>query len=260
MTVGVFTTLTDPARRGDHYKESIECYEALSDRLVIVDGHSTWPQEFDWTLIGQHFQWGYENCDTDWVIHADLDFVFHERDFGRIKQALKDYPNSPAVSFYKWQFILPDRYNLKSRLVIAVNKAKFGDRIKFNGGGDLCQPTLDGKDLDLSEIPQAGVPFYNYEKLTKTVSQIADDVGRMDRAYYSHFGKYLYGKGNDMSALDGWFQMVKGRFNKPHKHIGIEEHPKFIQKAILNLTPEQFGYNGLGILEENDYVKSGLCS
>lgn len=254
-SVGIFTTLTDPERRGDHYKESIECYEALADRVVIVDGHETWPQEFEWTDIAKHFQWGYENCDTDWVIHADLDFLFHERDFGRIKQALKDYPNSPAVSFYKWQFVLPDRYNLKSRLVIAVNKKMFGDRIKFNGGGDGCQPTLDGKDFDLNELPQAGVPFYNYEKLLKTPSQIADDVGRMDRAYFRTFGKYIYGSGNDMSAYDGWLQMMKGRFAKPQKQISLDDHPKFIKETIRTLQPGQWGYDGFGILQENNYVK-----
>lgn len=260
MNVGIFTTLTDPGRRGDHYEESIACYEAFADKLVIVDGHDTWPQEFEWPLIGQHFQWGYEKCDTDWVIHMDLDFLFHERDFARIRQSLKDYPNSPAVSFYKWQFILPDRYNLKSRLILAVNKKKFGDRIRFNGGGDGCQPTLDGKDLDINEIPQSGVPFYNYEKLLKSASQIADDVGRMDRAHFITFGSYMYGKGTDMSAYDGWLQMVKGRFSKPSKQIELEDHPKFIKETIRNLEPENFGYSGFGILGENNYVKSPMRS
>lgn len=253
-SIGIFTTLKDPGRRGDHYEESIKCYEDLADRLIIVDGHTSWPQEFNWPLIGEHFQIGYDRCDTDWVIHCDLDFLFHERDFGRIKDALRDYPSSPAVSFYKWQFILPDRYNLKSRLLLAVNKKAFGDRIKFNGGGDLCQPTLDGQDLDINEMPQAGVPFYNYEKMTKNVEQIADDVGRMDRAYFRHFGKYLYGTGDDTSALQGWFEMEVGRFNKPAREIKLEEHPKYIQETIKNLTPDQWGYGGFGLLPNNNYV------
>ncbi len=255
MNIGIFTTMTEPIRRGDHYRQSLDCYEALADKVVVIDGEGTWPQEFEWPIIGQHFQWGYERCDTDWVIHTDLDFLFHERDFARIRQVLEDNPEAPAISFYKWQFILPDRYNLKSRLVLAVNKKKYGNRIKFNGGGDLCQPTLDGEDINIDSIPEAGIPFYNYEKMCKTVVQIADDVGRMDRAYYGTFGKYMYGKGNDMSALDGWLQMVKGRFNKPQKHILLSDHPKFIQDTILNLAPDEFGFGGLGLLEENDYIR-----
>lgn len=260
MTVGIFTTLTDPGRRGDNYQDALNCYEEFADKVVIVDGHETWPQEFKWIDISKHFQWGYEKCDTDWVIHMDLDFLFHQKDFGKIRQALKDYPHSPAVSFYKWQFILPDRYNLKSRLILAVNKKKFGDKIKFNGGGDGCQPTLDGRDLDINDMPQAGIPFYNYEKLTKTIAQVADDVGRMDRAYFRTHGSYMYGQGNDMSAFDGWMQMVKGRFSKPARSINLDEHPKFVQETIKNLTPEQFGYSGFGILEENNYVKNSLRS
>lgn len=255
MTVGIFTTLTDPGRRGDNYEDAIECYEAFADRVIIVDGHETWPQEFEWPVISRHFQWGYERCDTDWVIHMDIDWLFHESDFDKIRQALKDYPSSPAVSFYKWQFILPDRYNLKSRLVIAINKKMYGDRVKFNGGGDGCQPTLDGKELEMANMPQAGIPFYNYEKILKTPAQISDDVGRMDRAYFRTFGNYIYGSGNDMSAWDGWVQMMKGRFMKPSKQIAIEEHPKFIRTTIKNLTEDNWGYSGFGILQENNYVK-----
>ena len=261
--------------RGDNAVDALECYTNLADETVIVDGSHpeyvnggptqdgdkdhpefvmhNWPQQFSWNFIGQQFQRGYEACTGDWVIHADLDFIFHERDFGRIRQALKDYPNTPAVSFYKWQFVLPDRYNLKSRLAIAVNKEKFGDRIKFNGGGDLCQPTLDGKDLDLNEIPQAGVPFYNYEKLIKTKEQIIDDVERMDDAYIKYFGRTLY-RTDELTAYEGWYNMVSGRFSKPSKSIPLSDHPKYIQETIKNLKPEHFGYNGFGLIEGGVYA------
>lgn len=262
--ISIFTTATDPLRRGDIYAESIRCYEDLAEEVVVVDGgfldykkrvKSTWPKEFDWSFIGQQFQKGYLACRGDWVIRCDLDYIFHENDFEKIRQALSDNPRSPGVSFYKWQFVQPDRYNLKSRLVIAVNKKEFGDRIRFDGGGDLCQPTLDGNLLELTEMPQAGIPFYNYEKLTKTVEQIADDVGRMDRAYFKHFGKYLYGSGDDQSAFDGWIKMSIGRYLKPSKTIRLEEHPKYIQETIKNLRPDQFGHNAFGQLEENRYAQ-----
>lgn len=254
MTVGIFTTLTDPGRRGDHYRESIACYEEFADRVVIVDGHSTWAKEFEWGVIGQHFQWGYDRCDTDWVIHMDLDFLFHENHFNKIREVLNKNPDEPAISFHKLQFILPDRYNIKSRLVLAVNKKKFGESIKFNGGGDKCQPTLFGEDLEIDKLVEAKIPFYNYEKLIKTEEQIADDVGRMDRAYFRSFGKYLYGKGDDTSALEGWFDMVINRYKKPSTSINLGEHPKYIRDTIKNLRPDQFGYNGIGRLERNSYA------
>lgn len=251
MKLSIFTTASRGASAGDTLDQAMNCYYALADEVVV--NTNEWPNDFSWDFIGHKFQEAYEQTTGDWVIHADLDFIFHEHDFGKIRQALKDYPNAPAVSFYKWQFILPDRYNLKSRLAIAVNRGKFGDRIRFNGGGDLCQPTLDGVDIDLNEIPQAGVPFYNYEKLTKNKKQIMDDVERMDNAYLKYFGQTLYSN-DELTAYEGWLRMACGRFNKPQAHIKLEQHPKYIQETIRNLTPDQWGYDGFGNLERNDYA------
>ena len=187
----------------------------------------------------------------------DLDFLIHEKDFVKVREAAQRMLDEklPAMSFWKFQFILPDRYNLKSRLVIMVNKRDYGNRIKFDSSGDLCQPSLDGKYLSPDDVPEARIPFYCYEKLLKTKKQIADDQGRMERAWFRHFGEYQMGSdGTNESALEHWIEAQKGKFNKPQKHIKLEEHPIFVQETIKNLKPEQFGYSGFGELGENDYV------
>lgn len=278
MKLSIFTTVTSPNTRGDNIYDANRCFGELADEVVVIDGSMQgtnydkkwcddaaysfikreiyeWPKEFDWPFIGQQFQRGYEHATGDWVIHADLDFIFHENDFADIRKAIEENNDAPALSFWKYQFVQPDRYNLKSRLVIAVNKGKFGNRIRFDSGGDLCQPSLDGKKLSPDEVPEARAPFYNYEKLIKTKEQIVDDVERMDRAYERYFGKPLYSNGS-RSAFDGWMEMAIGRYHKPSKEIDINEHPKYMQETIKNLKPEQFGYNAFGILRENNYVKS----
>lgn len=278
MKLSIFTTGKLPQRRGDLHKESLTCYSELADEVVYLEGNTylkedrvrakqkyetlgikfanhAWRKEFKWPFIGEQFQRGYEACTGDWVIHMDLDMIFHEKDFGRIRQALRQFNDQPAVSFYKWQFVMPDRYNIKSRIVLAVNKAKFGDRIQFNGGGDLCQPTLDGNLLDVNTVPQAEVPIYNYEKILKTKSQIADDQGRMERAWHRHFGYYQMGSdGTNQDAYQRWVEAQKGKMNKPQKRIGLDEHPKYMQETIKNLVPENWGYDGHGHLERNSYV------
>jgi hypothetical protein len=275
MKLSVFTTVTDPKRRGDNFIDAWNCYSELADEVVRVDGsdkdikiwdnHHTyyvkegveWPQEFSWPLIGQQFQRGYEACTGDWVIHADLDFIFHERDFATLRKALELNKDAPGLSFWKYQFILPDRYNLKSRLVLAVNKGKYGDRIRFDSGGDLCQPSLDGQQIQIDDVPEARVPFYNYEKLLKTKEQIMNDQGRMERAYFRHFKRYqLAENGTDESAYDGWLRMQQGRFNKPQEFIGWGEHPQYVRETIRKLKPEQWGYSGFGNLEVNMYAQS----
>ncbi len=271
MKLSIFTTVTNPEKRGDNYKDALACYSELADEVVVINGgqaigspisniYSTfkkWPQEFDWAFIGEQFQRGYEAATGDWVIHADLDFVFHEKDFATIRAAMEAHPDAPALSFYKWQFILPDRYNLKSRLVIMVNKGKFGDRIRFDSGGDLCQPSLDGKELKPDDVPEIRVPFYNYEKMTKTQAQIRDDAGRMERAYQQHFGKMLY-ESEMRDAYKGLIEMMVGRFNKPQREIPLTDHPKFVQDTIRSLRPDQWGFNGFGLLPYNNYQKGEI--
>lgn len=275
MKLSVFTTVTNPLERGDLLTEPLACYDDLADELVVVDGSTDhlylddiefhirskkWAKEFKWDFIGQQFQRGYEACTGDWVIHADLDFIFHEGDFSRIRKFLIEHDNEPAVSFWKYQFIQPDRYTIKSRLVVAVNKGKFGDRIKFNSGGDLCQPSLDGEYIKPENVPEARVPIFNYEKITKTADQAMDDAGRMARAWHRQFGNYKLGGLDNESAFDEWFKMVKGRYSKPSEEVPIEAHPKYMRSTILELKPKHFGYSGWGMLGENNYVKSSRSS
>jgi glycosyltransferase involved in cell wall biosynthesis len=269
MKLSIFTTITNPTVRGDNWKDAIQCYRELADEVIIVSGgenpgitkldtvkikYNEWPQEFNWPFIGEQFQRGYEAATGDWVIHADIDFLFHENDFTQIREAMIDHPDAPALSFWKHQFILPDRYNLKSRLVIAVNKGRYGDRIKFNSGGDLCQPSLDGEEIKPDYVEEARVPLWNYEKILKNSNQVTDDCGRMARAWFRHFGEPKLGFDNE-GAFDEWVLMMKGRFAKDQQHIKLSAHPKYIQRTIENLQPDQFGYNGFGLFGDNDYMK-----
>lgn len=261
MKLSIFTTLTDPIKRGDLFDEAIACYADLADEVVIVDGSSRqtrnhitkerkiisseWLQEFEWKFIGQQFQRGYEACTGDWVIHADLDFIFHENDFDAIRRACEEHNDQPAFSMLKRQFVLPDRFNIKSRLVVAVNKGKFGDRIKFDSSGDLCQPSLDGKYIAPGTVPDIKIPIWNYEKILKTRKQIKDDTERMARAYHRTFGNWKLG--TTETAYEEWLKMQSGRLNKPHETVKLTDHPIYMQETIKNLKPEQFGYDGFGL-------------
>lgn len=278
MKLSVFTTITDSQRRGDLWRQASDCYEDLADEVVVVDGTyrfpttkdqfigelqgeghnkvvlNEWPKEFMWDFIGQQFQRGYEACTGDWVIHADLDFIFHEDDFDKIRNACVDWNEYPALTFNKRQFILPDRYNVKSRLVLAVNKRKFGDRIKFNSGSDLCQPSLDGNYISTNDVPNLKIPFYNYEKLLKTKEQIMEDQGRMERAYFRYFGQYQMGSnGTDEDAFQKWYETQKRKLKKPHQKIDLYQHPKYMQDTIEKLKPHQFGHSMFGY-KENSYI------
>lgn len=254
MKLSAFITITRPEERGDTFDQCYASASYLCDEVIVIDGENTWSREFNWKIIGEHFQSGYERCTGDWCLHLDTDFIIHENDFEALRKNLEVYNDQPAISLLKRQFILPDRFNLKSRLVVAVNKGKFGNRIRFNSGGDLCQPSLDGNYIEPGTVPDIRIPIWNYEKLIKTEAQIKDDVGRMARAWQAHFGEYRLGGPDDESAYKEWLHMVKGRFQKPSERVPLESHPKYIQETIKNLGPEQWGYSGFGNLGKNDYA------
>lgn len=275
MKLSIFTTITDPERRGDNWRDALRCYMEFADEVIVVDGskrsiehkivndpelecelkfiYSKWPREFSWDLIGKQFQKGYEAATGDWVIHADLDFLFHENDFERVRQIMKNNEYTVALNFIKWQFIVPHQYNVKSRLVVAVNKKVYGDRIKFNSGGDLCQPSLDGQEIKPSDVPETRVPIYNYDKMTKTRDQVVDDCKRMARAWKTYFGDEKLG--NDQNAYLEWLKMMLGRNNsKPQQLMALHRHPMFVQETIKNLKPEQWGFSAFNCLGDNLYV------
>lgn len=250
MKISAFITITNPGKRGDLFEQCLKSAEGFADEVIIIDGKDTWPKEFSWEIIGQHFQNGYEQATGDWVVHLDTDFIFHERSYPAIREAC--LTTAPAISFLKWQFILPDRYNIKSRLVLAVNKGRYGDRIRFDSGGDLAQPSLDGKYFPPGQAWETNIPFFNYEKPIKNKAQIKDDVERMARAYHRYFGEFKLG--TDQTAYKEWVQMMAGRFSKPSRRIPLGAHPKVMQDVISNLSPNQWGYNGFGNLERNSYT------
>ena len=133
--ISVFTTMTNPEERKDPYKEAINCYKELGDELIIVG--DDWPDEFKWDHIGKTFQKGFDECSGDWVIRMDLDYFFHEKDLNDIKNFLNSNTEQPAVAFPQYQFFTPDRFQVKTKICVALNKKEFPD-IKLNGGGDLC--------------------------------------------------------------------------------------------------------------------------
>ena len=73
----------------------------------------------------------------------DIDYFFHEKDRQKLLKYLNVYSDFPLVSFPQYQFYTIDRFHVKTRLCIGVNK-KFKNNIKLNGGGDLCLATFNG--------------------------------------------------------------------------------------------------------------------
>ncbi len=245
--ISIFTTMTNPEERNDPYKEALKCYEDFADEVVIVG--EDWPYEFSFDLIGKIFQSGFEKASGDWVIRMDIDYFFHENDFSNIKKILINNPDSPAIAFPQYQFFTPDRYHVKTKICIAMNKKKYPNIIS-NGGGDLCLPTLNNKRILPSMVPTTKIPVWQYDSIFRTREIIAEDRARFARAWKNYFNEWGdRGGGEPEEAFAAWFDMVQSKYKKHTLKKRLDEHPKYIKEKLLNLDPSYFGYDAFGLKE-----------
>ena len=246
--LSIATSYSNPEERMDPWKEALSCYEDLADE--VVRSGENWPYEFSWDYIGKTFNDSFNKATGDWVIRMDLDYFFHQDDFGIIINDLEKNFDKPAVAFPKVQFFTPERYALKTNIVIAYNKKKYPG-IKLNGGGDLCLPTLNGKEILPDEVPISKAWLWNYDCMFKTRDVIAEDRSRFARAWYRHFQDWGNEEGDDPDkAFENWMEMIKGRYQKHSKTIDIENHPKYILEKIKNLDETQFGHSAFGLRDD----------
>ncbi len=259
MNISIFTSYTDPEKRMDPWKEALNCYNDFADEVIVVGKH--WKQEFSFDYIGKVFQEGFDKSNGDWVIKMDIDTIFHENDFDKIKKALIRYRDYPAISLRKYQIFTPDRYHLKSRMSFILNKKNYPD-IKLNGGGDMCDPSLNGVLLDSNNIPTINIPFWNYDSSFKSKDVIAEDRARFARAWHSYFKDYGDRGGNTPElAFKAWFEMIESRYKKHIFKLRIEDHPRYFQPLIKNLSHDMFGYDLFGLKHTtkrnlNDYYNA----
>ncbi len=244
MKVSFFTSMTDPDARKDPWRESLSCYEQFADEVVIVG--KDWPYEFSWDYIQTVFQEGFDKCGGDWAFWMDIDTMFHEDSFEKIKKELKSYKEYPAIAFPKFQIFTPDRYHMKTHLVVALNKKLFPN-IKMNGGGDKLQPTINNKLIEISEIPKSTQPVWNYDSVFRTKEIIREDRARFARAW-NRFFKDLGNRGGEEpdEAYEAWLKMVFERYKYHVLKLKINDHPKFIKDSLAKLDEENFGYSMFG--------------
>lgn len=254
--ISIFTTITDPVRRQDPAKEAITNYLDLADEVVVVNGGSEsvgiksdklkvinykWSEEFKFGFIGEQFNRGYEACNGDWVMRCDIDYFIDEDEFKAAKEYLRD-TEEPTLAAVKKQFLLVDRYHAKSSIPVFFNKKKYGNRIKLNSGGDLCQPSLDGNEIKYSK---GIMEIWNYDFCFKEENIIKKDIGRFARAWEKEFDNRKLGGPDDESAFAKFIEMQVGRFNS-RKWQKVNKHIKYIQEKVNNITDKQFGYSMFG--------------
>lgn len=282
MKISIFTTIGNerigPDRRGDCYLEALESYCDLADEVVIVNGGSKidtfpslkikqvfcpWPWEWSWEQLPKAMNFGLDSCTGDWVIRCDIDYIFHENDIPTIRKMLDASPLSIVATFQKFSFVLKDMFYQKGGLPIAINALATGPMYGFgqatNTETDLCYPIrITGEnekgiptgEYEPEKFSKLGLPVFNYDYTFKTKEATSTEFYRFSKAYHRYFGSWRFGE-TEKKAFGVFIDMMKGRLSKCVYTIGDKgySHPKYIKRAINEVTPEMFGYNGWGLLK-----------
>jgi hypothetical protein len=233
MKITVATTYTNPEERRDPWKEALSCYEDFADEIVVTG--SDWPHDFSWELIGETFNKGFKEASGDWVMRMDIDYFIHEKQINNLKKSLIKYSDYPAICFPQYQFFIPSRFQLKTRLCIALNKKSFPN-IKLNGGGDMCLATLNSTLIQPKDIPNVNIPIYQYDSMFRTKKLIALDRSRFASAWFKYFGEYGDRGGSSPDiAYEYWYKNIMKKFSFHTNKINIDNHPKYIKEKLKNL-------------------------
>ena len=91
----------------------------------------------------------------------DVDYFFHEDDIEKIKNVLSENKQAKGIIFPQRQFYTPDRYSIKTKICLAVNKKVFPE-IMLNGGTDMFLPTYKGELLNSENSYFCKIPLWQW--------------------------------------------------------------------------------------------------
>jgi len=305
MKLSILTTITNPEQRQDKYKEAFKCYSDLADEVVVVNGGKAeffefekknityegkmygkavfkfinleWPEEWNWFELPRHLDAGRRNCTGDWIIKMDIDQMFHEKDFDRIKTKLAECPeNIDVATFQKMSMVYGNKYYQKGGQSIAFrNKPYIAIGKNLNKRTDLCfairQTGVEKleqlftysewdergenliEDKIIYDLPvgtgldtfKTGIQYWNYDYFFKTKEFTKKEFWRFSRAYNRYFKVWTFGNSEEAS-FKVFLNMMEGRYNRAPYTYKLGDHPKYIREAVKNLQPKQFGFNGWG--------------
>jgi len=279
VKLSILTTITNPDKRQDKWKEAIDCYRELADEVVLVDGSEVagsavlnlgsvkkvkyiwepWPYEWNWVELPKHLNIGLAECTGDWVLKLDIDQFIHEDDFGFLRKSLEAC-NGDVATLQKMSMTYGKKFYQKGPAPIAFkNKEYIKIGRNVNRRTDLCFAVdIRGHGVELVddyEMPLGGdlktektsVSYWNYDYFFKTEEFTKEEFWRFSRAYQRYYGEWAFGDSEEKS-FKKFLNMQKGRHDRAPYTYELETHSKYIRKAVEKLAPEQFGFEAWKLL------------
>lgn len=246
--------------------------DSIAPKIKLVD--VPWPDNWNWVEYPRHMNAGLKACTGDWILRLDIDQLIHEKNFAAVRNGLEKCPADCMVAtFQKMSFVYNKKYFQKGAQGIAFRNAPNVVLGKdLDNRTDLCFPIrqtgvevvyhsmmVDGNRVEgstvLYELPigkalqtfKTGVQYLNYDYFFKTQEVMREQFWRSSQAYYRYYHEWPFG-GTEEEAFKVFLSMEKGRYERSPYTYTLDDHPKYVRKLVEELKPEQFGFNGWGLV------------
>jgi len=299
MRISTHVNVKNPKLNQFPYLEAVRSYLAFSEEVVVVDGGSTdgsteeiqklskavkivnyeWPDNWLWDQLAYSTKVGYDNCNGDWAIKMDLDYIIHDNDYKELRTQLERLLSHTApvlaATFNKSQFITVDRYFSKARTHLAINKRDWGDKVTYGVARDKDPDFMwaimkEGETRGSRGAIPYGTTIQDYEGMLYKVGVpiLCYDLTFMTKerleqsrpAYYIAKERYYYPHKKEikireiapdmsMNILERQFQSRKE--SKTHIPLALNGHPSNLHGKIKGMTEDMFGYKAFGWLGDN---------
>lgn len=278
MKLSIIVITANPTEKEYAYYEALESYVALADEVVIIDGgtekfklpdspkikfiHIPDPEVWNWAEHAHRLNRALDEASGDWIIKADIDWVFHEADFFEIKRKLWEGRTKPVATFMKVTYYPFTKCMMKGEIPIAINSA-YKKRIRFGIDkktySDLTYPIFwNGEEKDKHGVPvgtlvstdnwhKTGCNFWNFDYTFTSLGNAKKKFLRMSVSHEKYFGETTWGRTED-EALKVFLNNMRHKVDKARQLKNFDEVPVFIRERIANLKREEFGFNGWGML------------
>lgn len=278
IKISAHTNITNPEKMGYPYLESIKSFADFCDEVIVVDGGSVdgslekikkiprvrivkghrWPEYFDWLTMPRNLQIGFDECKNKWAFKFDVDYIFDSNELQKITPLLST--NLPAIEIRKANFVLSNTYFIKDTYPLLVNKDHIGIGYGIATGGGSKMPgstfmkpiikeTKVDKELYCGKavwrknlkVAMSDAKVYCYDFTFMTKAQIIEQRFRFEKS----LREYKEDRSLTREQCYSRFKKMMSARLKKCKCVMMNPscHPLHIRKKIINLRPDQFGYN-----------------
>lgn len=267
MRLSILTMVTNPDEREERWREALANYCGLADEVIVVNGgkelsypdpkvkfvNMEWPEDWDWEELPRHLNFGKSHCTGDWILKLDIDQLVHESEYERIRFWIeRRSPWTDMLKLVKINFVAKMRwYSKGSQPILFKNLPDIGfGWIEDFPEGDLCMP-MRVTDWDWRPNVPLGknitpedtdCHYWNFSYTFRTEAMARERYIKMARAFKKFYDSSKLGN-NDEEHWQNFLDGVQAKWSRCNSTAKPEELPVAIRQAIVDLKPEEKGFN-----------------